>query len=223
MVTDTVLLLLFVVPEFIVLFILGLDIFEAHILTASFMIGGPKPPTTTSGKEKFWYFFWLDHSHHPFNEGVWHPSFSFSFKTSCDVTFLDIFSSRTTTQNSQFLTLEEDSNLLTTRHSLLCWSVKRDERKASLRLFLTLKSSSSQTKKVIISEAPFPSFGELKFLRSCNDSWTEEPKIVSNRAICRLGSLDNFYNCLETNNSLTVFCFFAKNRWKNFWEITWKF
>ena len=51
MVTDTVLLLLFVVPEFIVLFILGLDIFEAHILTASFMIGevgGPsKPPTTT--------------------------------------------------------------------------------------------------------------------------------------------------------------------------------
>ena len=41
MVTDTVLLLLFVVPEFIVLFILGLDIFEfAHILTASFMIGG---------------------------------------------------------------------------------------------------------------------------------------------------------------------------------------
>ena len=60
MVTDTVLLLLFVVPEFIVLFILGLDIFEfAHILTASFMIGGPKPPTTTSGKEKFWYFFGL--------------------------------------------------------------------------------------------------------------------------------------------------------------------
>ena len=50
MVTDTVLLLLFVVPEFIVLFILGLDT-SAHILTASFMIGlvgGPsKPPTTT--------------------------------------------------------------------------------------------------------------------------------------------------------------------------------
>ena len=59
MVTDTVLLLLFVVPEFIVLFILGLDT-SAHILTASFMIGlvgGPsKPTTTTSGKEKFWYF-----------------------------------------------------------------------------------------------------------------------------------------------------------------------
>ena len=59
MVTDTVLLLLFVVPEFIVLFILGLDT-SAHILTASFMngeVGGPsKPPTTTSGKRSFGIF-----------------------------------------------------------------------------------------------------------------------------------------------------------------------
>ena len=62
---------LFVVPEFIVLFILGLD----DILMVV------QEMTISSGKAKnfgIWYFLKrrLDHSHHPFNEGVWHPSFS---------------------------------------------------------------------------------------------------------------------------------------------------